>query len=302
MKPLHIVVAIAIVGLWGLNFSVIKLGLEGLDPFLLTGLRFLLAAFPMVFFIRRPNVSWFVLASYGFTFGVGVWGLLTLSIDVGLSAGMASLLLQSSAFISVLFGLLFFHEKLSLIRLSGLIISIVGVSLIVTVQDGSVTTAGIILALLAALSLSLVSLIVKKAQIKNMFAFVVWSCLFAPLPLFIMSWVVNGTVGFSESFHHFSSSSLFSVIFQAYPVTLLGYWGWNKLVALYPMSTMAPIMLLVPFFGLLSSVVFYNEQVGITKIIACFMVLAGISVSLLENKIMSKYQKIKMKEQYKFIE
>ncbi|QXX05824.1 EamA family transporter [Vibrio neptunius] len=41
---------VLIMAIWGLNFSVVKLGLEALDPMLLTALRFTLAAIPAVFF------------------------------------------------------------------------------------------------------------------------------------------------------------------------------------------------------------------------------------------------------------
>ncbi|XKY25342.1 EamA family transporter (plasmid) [Pseudomonas luteola] len=42
--------------IWGVNFSVIKLGLATVDPFTLAGLRFLLCAVPTVFLIPKPAV------------------------------------------------------------------------------------------------------------------------------------------------------------------------------------------------------------------------------------------------------
>ena len=114
MKSMHLLIAIAVVVVWGLNFSVIKLGVNEMDPLILTGLRFLFAAIPAVFFIPKPKVAWSIIAIYGILFGVGVWGMLTLSIYTGMSAGMASLLLQSSAFISVLLGTIFLREPLSI--------------------------------------------------------------------------------------------------------------------------------------------------------------------------------------------
>lgn len=48
--------ALAVIVLWGLNFVVIKLGLDSLPPMLLGALRFTLAAVPAVFFIPRPRI------------------------------------------------------------------------------------------------------------------------------------------------------------------------------------------------------------------------------------------------------
>jgi O-acetylserine/cysteine efflux transporter len=285
IKNFHLFIAISVACMWGFNFSIIKLGVSEMDPLILTGLRFTFATFPAIFFIKKPKVSLFILALYGITFGVGVWGMLTLSIQLGLSAGMSSLILQSSAFISVLFGIFFLKEKLSITRKTGLLVSILGLALIFTIEDGSVTLIGILFACFAAISLSIISLIIKKIVIEDMFGFVVWSCAFAPIPLFSLSLMINGVSGFDMLIRNINYLSAFSVLFQAYPVTVLGYWLWNKLVAQYPMSTMAPLTLLVPIFGLLGSVIFYNEQIGTTKLLASFLILFGIAIGLSETLI-----------------
>lgn len=48
--------ALLVVVVWGLNFVVIKVGLHHMPPLLLAGLRFLLVAFPAIFFVARPKV------------------------------------------------------------------------------------------------------------------------------------------------------------------------------------------------------------------------------------------------------
>uniref|UniRef100_UPI00158B84FC EamA family transporter n=1 Tax=Burkholderia sp. BCC1640 TaxID=2676294 RepID=UPI00158B84FC len=56
MKLRDTLLAILVTTIWGLNFSVIKLGLQSTDPFVLAGIRFTLSALPAVLFIRRPAV------------------------------------------------------------------------------------------------------------------------------------------------------------------------------------------------------------------------------------------------------
>ena len=55
MPPSHLLLALAVVFVWGTNFVVIKLGLAELPPFLFATLRFLLSAFPFVLLVRRPD-------------------------------------------------------------------------------------------------------------------------------------------------------------------------------------------------------------------------------------------------------
>lgn len=74
MKPLHVVLAVLITAIWGVNFSVIKLGLATVDPFILAGIRFSLCALPAIFFIRKPDVPWRYIIGYGLMFGIGLWG------------------------------------------------------------------------------------------------------------------------------------------------------------------------------------------------------------------------------------
>ncbi len=296
MKLVHLLIALGVVTVWGLNFSVIKLGINEMDPLILTGLRFTFAALPAILLIPKPNVSWAILATYGILFGVGVWGMLTLSIYAGMSAGMASLLLQSSAYISVLLGVFFLRETLSPAKVIGLIISIIGLMLIFKITDGSVTSLGLALAFIAAISLSLVGLILKKTTIPEMFAFVVWSCIFAPIPLFALSYLVHGIDGFQSLYNNVSLLGLFSVTFQAYPVTLLGYWLWNRLTVLYPMSTLAPLTLLVPIFGFIGSVLFYDEAFGTTKTIAFSLIILGLIINLTEKTLTKLLRNTKIKE------
>ncbi|MFZ1872288.1 MAG: EamA family transporter, partial [Chania sp.] len=57
--------ALLVVIIWGMNFVIIKYGLQGMPPFLLAGLRFLLVVFPAIFFVPKPKLPWKWLALYG---------------------------------------------------------------------------------------------------------------------------------------------------------------------------------------------------------------------------------------------
>jgi len=187
MKPTHLFTAIAVTCLWGFNFSVIKLGVDQINPFMLTALRFSFAALPLCLFIKKPDTSWTYIISYGFAFGVGVWGMMSLSINQGLSAGMASTVLQTAVMITTIVGIVCFKERFNLSQLIGLLTSMAGLILIFYIDDGSVTMIGVTLAIIAACSLAFTNFIIKKAQIKDMFAFIVYSSLFAPIPLFAIA-------------------------------------------------------------------------------------------------------------------
>ncbi len=73
-------------------------------------------------------------------------------------------------------------------------------------------------------------------------------------------------------------STAVAVVCQAYPTTLFGYWVWNRLLIRYPLSTTAPLTLLVPLFALVSGYFMYDEVFGSAQILACVLFFVGIGL------------------------
>lgn len=287
MTKKDLLLGILITMIWGFNFSIIKLGLDSLDPFMIAALRFLLVAVPLVFFIKRPNVSMKYIASYGILFGVGLWGIVTLGIELGISAGLSSLLLQSSVFFTMILGIFFLKEKIQSQQFIAILFGFIGIVLVFNVTDGSLTIIGALLVLLGALSWSFTNIIVKIANIKEMFSFIVWSSLFSPIPLFLLSYLMNGSHVFSDFFINLDFIAIFSILFQVYPTTLFGYWIWNLLLKKYSATYVAPLSLLVPVFGLIGSHLIFNESIGLIKILAGVLIVIGLSFNFYGQQIIN---------------
>lgn len=285
MKLHHLLLAILITAIWGFNFSVIKLGLIAVDPLMLAALRFTLCALPAIFFIPRPDVPWRYIVGYGLVFGVGLWGVVNLGIKSGLSAGIASLVLQFSVFFTILLGSRVFKEKLTRYQLAGIAIALGGLSSIIFITDGSVSMAGLMLVLFGALAWSVANVIIKKAATTRVFAFLVWSSAFAPVPLLVLDLLMNGTQGYSALLTQMDWRAVSSILFQVYPNTLFAYWVWNSLLQQYPVSTVAPLSLLVPIFGMLGSVLIFNESLSAGKVVAVVLIVSGLAVGLYGQRI-----------------
>jgi drug/metabolite transporter (DMT)-like permease len=112
--------------------------------------------------------------------------------------------------------------------------------------------------------------------------------LFAPIPLFIIVYLQSGSEQFVYLIEHTNNKLIFSVLFQAYPTTLLGYWIWNRLLVKYPLTTVAPLTLLVPVFGLIGGAIFYQEQISLLKGVACLFIMAGLLIGLLPKQRLKK--------------
>ncbi len=279
MKTRDLLISLALMCLWGFNFSAIKLGADQINPILLTAMRFSFALFPAIFFVRRPDVAMRYLFAYGVTFGAGIWGMMVWSINLGVSAGMAGLLMDMSILPSLLLGYWVFREKITFNKKLGAVLAVAGLLASISLEDGAVPLRGLPLTLIAAFSWSLMSVIVKKSNTTQVFAFSVWGMLFAPIPLLLLAYAFHGAQPFIQLPSQLNSEVWFSVLFQAYPTTLLGYWIWNRLTLKYPLSTMAPFTLLTPVFGLIGSMIFFDESVSMLKVVAFVLVLGGLAVS-----------------------
>ena len=110
----HLLLALAIVAVWGTNFVVIKLSLDAFPPFLFAALRFTFAFLPLAFFIPRPKVSWGNLCAYGLAIGVGQFGILFFALDGRISPGLASLVVQTQVFFTIGLAMFFAKERLRL--------------------------------------------------------------------------------------------------------------------------------------------------------------------------------------------
>ena len=131
LTPKHLFLALLTVLVWGLNFVAIYVGLEEFPPFLLCAIRFGLAAFPWVFILPRPKAPLKYIIGYGlFTFALQ-FGFLFSGIYLGLSPGLASLILQIQVFFSIGLALLFFKDQPSLWKICGSLISFIGIGIVV---------------------------------------------------------------------------------------------------------------------------------------------------------------------------
>jgi O-acetylserine/cysteine efflux transporter len=279
MKPRDLLLGILVTLIWGSNFSVIEVGLRDLDPFLLTGLRFAFTAFPLILFLPRPrDVPMASLATYGVLFGVGLWWVVNLAMSKGVSPGLSSLVLQFSAFFTVILSAVLLRERMRMPQLVGMLVAAAGLLVVIHATTGTSTTLGVVLVLLAAISWSVCNLIVKRNKPKDMVAFIAWSSVFSAPVLFLLTYVSEGAAPFIALSHGVTWAAASSVLFQAYVTTVFGYMVWNNLMKKYPAASVAPLSLIVPVSGIVTSYMAFDEHFATGVWIGAAVMLAGVAI------------------------
>lgn len=280
MSPKDLLLALVVIVVWGMNFVVIRVGLDNIPPMLLGSLRFLLAAFPAVFFIKRPQMPLRWLLAYGLTISLGQFAFLFSAMKVGMPAGLASLVLQSQAFFTLFFAALFLGERLRAANLVGLLIAAGGLLLIGLQGDRSMTLAGFVLTICAASMWALGNIVTRKVGKVNLVGLVVWGSLVPPIPFFLLSWLLEGPQAIEGALRGFGLSAALVLVYLAFGATILGYGLWSRLLSRYPANTVAPFSLLVPVVGLTSAALLLDEHLGLLQAIGALLVMLGLAVNV----------------------
>src|SRR5918997_40048 len=111
MPARSIALLVLVAAVWGVNFVVIHAGLDHFPPLLFNALRFALMAVPAVFLVGRPQLPWRIVLAFGFLLGVVKFGLVFVSLDLGMPAGLASLLLQLQVIFTIVFAAFVLRER-----------------------------------------------------------------------------------------------------------------------------------------------------------------------------------------------
>lgn len=287
MTPRQILTALIVVVLWGLNFVVIKVGLQGVPPLLLAALRFALVAFPAVLFIPRPPVAWRWLLAYGLTISFAQFALLFSALALGMPSGLASLVLQSQAFFTLALSVLCLGERIRAQQLVGLGVAVVG---LVLIGEGSlhadsagghaVPLIGLLLTLGAAAAWGTGNIITKRIGPVPVLGLVVWGGLVPIGPFLGLSLLLEGPDAITHSLANFSGTSLAAVAYLAGAATLIGYSLWGKLLGELPTARVAPLTLLVPVIGLSAGWVALGEALRPVQIAGAGVVMAGLVLNM----------------------
>ncbi len=291
LRPRDLVLALLVILVWGVNFAVIKVGLAGVPPLLLGALRFMLAAFPALLFFKAPKVPLRLYLAFGLTMSVGQFAFLFSAIHVGMPSGLASLVLQSQSFFTLVLTALWLRERWQGNQLAGLLLAAGGLVLIGSAHGTSMPLLGFLLTVAAAAMWAcgnIVSRAVGRHGPMNQLAFVVWASLVPPLPLLALSVLIEGPAAISTALQGFSLASFASVAYLAWAATLFGYGVWTFLLSRYPINRVAPFTLLVPLVGLTTGWLAFGETLQPVHFAGGALLMLGLFVNLFGAPLLAR--------------
>jgi drug/metabolite transporter (DMT)-like permease len=287
MRINHIFLAILLALIYSVCYVMIKAGLAYAPPLLFGGLRTLIAGVALLgwaFLKHEPLIpskkNWKGLLLLAFVGTTLVFGAMFLSPGLT-SAGIASVLGNSQALITVALAVVFLGERLTPGKTAAIALGLSGVILIAfpALKTSNAESAlGIGLALVVSTGTAIGNVIVKRSKIRRgLPVFAAWQLVLGSLPLLFFSGLIEQGQEVTWNMT-FGGLLLFLALVETSFPTIAWYW----LVQQEDVGRLSLFFLLVPIFGLGIAAMAFNEAINLYQSVGIAVILAGIGVLLWE--------------------
>lgn len=303
LAPRELLAALAVVLIWGSNFVVMKAAMRDFTPFQLGAARYLFAVLPLVLLVRPPRLAWHWVVLYGLFQGLGQFGFLFCALRAGMTASLASVLMQTQVFFTALLGFLLLRERPAPPLLAGLGLAALALACFAMTYlaapggaPAATTALGFVLNLGAAAMWGVSNIVARKAQQSSPgfdpLALVVWGSLVPVLPFLLLSWWLDPPSAHGA----WATARLSSWVGAAYlgwVATALAYGLWTHLLKRHPANRIAPFGLGVPVVGLAAGMLLLGETLdgwqaaGIVLVVAALLSVMfgpGLQAALLRRR------------------
>lgn len=266
--------------LWGLNFPATEIALWHFPPMLMVALRWGLLAIPALLFVPRPQVKLRWLLGTGLGIGTLQFLFLYVGMEIGMPAGLASLVLQASAPFTVMLAGIWLRERISRRQAVGIAVAVLGLAAIAVYRAQVAALLPVVLTLAGALGWAFGNVCSRQARAPKPMQLTMWMSVVPPIPMLIVSLIFEGPRAIIGSFTSLTSwpawMSVLGLLYIALAAALIGYGIWNTLLSRNPSSQVAPFAMLVPVIGVLSTWVAFGEAISLVELIAGAAVIGGV--------------------------
>lgn len=287
MSGRDLLASLAVVVIWGLNFVAMKFALHDFTPFQLGAARYVAAVLPLVFLVSRPRLppKWLVL--YGLFQGVGQFGFLFLALQAGMTAALASVLMQTQVFFTAILAFFLLHETPGPALRMGLLLAALAIVCFAMnfVAAGpetarAVTVFGFILNLGAAAMWATSNIVVRRlqqtGQAYDAVGLVVWGSLTPILPFMALSAMFDPP-GVAWRWMQAGLGSWLAVAYLGWIATVTAYGLWTGLLKRHAANRVAPFSLGVPVVGLSAGMLVLGETVSAWQWAGIVLVIAALA-------------------------
>lgn len=271
--------AVLVAFAWGGYFPTSKITLETFSPALLGFLRFFLVFLITVPFFKSQKLNIKLIISLSLVYFLSNIVIYTATTQSDHLIPLA-IMNQLVCPFSTILGIIFLGEKISSKEMLGLVIILLGASLVISYRSASsVELIAVILSVIAAFLFAVYNFVLRKVQIDNPLALISQVSL-AVSALFLVTAVFKNEI---IPVKNVSINSLYGLIYSVLITTLFANLSWFYLLQKYPLKKVTPFTVLIPIFGSLICVISFKEKINVLSFVGIVMVIVGLVILEYKN-------------------
>jgi O-acetylserine/cysteine efflux transporter len=272
--------AALVAALWGFNFVVIDWGMgTTVPPLLFAAIRFTVVAVPACFLVPRPPVPFRTVAAVGAFMSFGQFGLLYLSMHLGMPPGLSALVLQAQVPFTIVIAAAVLREPPTRAQVAGVSLGVAGLVVVALGTGGQAGPLAVALCLLAGLSWGIGNVVSRAAKAPGGLALTVWSATVVPLPMLGLSLLIDGPAAVGDGLARLGWHGVLSTAYTAGLCSLVGYAVFNRLLSRHPSGKVVPWVLLAPVVAMASAWALLGESPGMAATAGAVLLVAGVLIA-----------------------
>ncbi|MHB1868112.1 MAG: DMT family transporter [Nitrososphaerales archaeon] len=284
-----ILLSILLVG-WGLNYPLVKIGLEYSTPLAFSFYRVVIAVSALLVILplmksKKPSASFrsvkiliitFLFGATSIVFFLGFWFTGETLVDAGITA----VIINTYPLFMVLFAKIFFSDKLTTLKIFGIIAGFVGTFFVVTggnTANISVDPLGFTFLLAASISFASSSVIYRKWLIGfDRATLNTLQLIFSALML--LAWTLASNTNSLLTVQFTNPTFVVILLFTAVLNTSIAYVIWMLLLEKRGLVWLSSWIFFVPIIGLLGASLLLNESIGTVQLLGFAITISGIAL------------------------
>ncbi|MFZ7824249.1 DMT family transporter [Priestia sp. 40] len=278
--------AIMSISFWGISFVSTKAVLDKLDPYTLLVLRFGIGAlFLLVLLVLKRYPLNIPLKYIPHLIVLGILGVFVHQVIqatalLTINASAAGWIISFSPVFTVILSVFFLHEKMTLLKASGIIVAIIGVLLVTTSSNQHSlqlpVNIGYLLMILSTLNWAIYSVLLKKLDIQlpslvvTFYMCLIGFTLTTPFLIRNKGWEIMPFLTSVEWAH---------LLFLGVFVSGVAYWYWAKALEVLEASQVSVFLYLEPVATLITAVLLLREKIIPVSILGGVIIIVGVIVA-----------------------
>ncbi|PFO18859.1 multidrug transporter [Priestia megaterium] len=275
--------ALMSISFWGISFVSTKAVLDKLDPYTLLVLRFGIGAlFLLVLLVLKRYPLNIPLKYIPHLIVLGILGVFVHQVIqatalLTINASAAGWIISFSPVFTVILSVFFLHEKMTVLKASGMIVAIIGVLLVTTSNNQQSfqlsINVGYLLMILSTLNWAIYSVLLKRLHIQlpslvvTFYMCLIGFTLTTPFLVRNKGWEMMPFLTNVEWAH---------LLFLGVFVSGVAYWYWAKALEVLEASQVSVFLYLEPVATLVTAILLLQEKIIPVSIVGGIIIIIGV--------------------------